>query len=101
MIVGIGGKQAGIFETMVTANADGDAFDSGATITFPKPFDNMPAGGVIPPLGSVDLDDQVGTIWELSSLSTTACTIGIVGTPLPAAFRSQTFKVGVFVHEQL
>lgn len=91
-----------IAETTVTVNAEGTALSAGATITFNRTFSNMPSAVVIPLLGSVDLDHQVGTIWELSVLSTTGCTVGIVDTKtLPAAYWSKDIKVAVFAHEQL
>lgn len=97
---GIGDKQAYLLKTKVTVDGTpGEVLTAGATITFPKPFKNMPAAVVIPPLGSVDLDNQVTTVWTLSALSTTACTIDI--TVLPEIFWGKTITVGVFVHEQL
>jgi hypothetical protein len=98
-MIGLEGKQSFLIKTKVTVSADGTKLSAGATITFPKPFNNMPAAVVIPPLGTVDLDAQVGTVWTLSALSTTACTIDV--TTLPDNYFSKDLIVGVFVHEQL
>lgn len=109
MAVGANGKQYFILKTLVTLDSDGNAISSGGTITFPKAFENVPAGCVIPPLGSLDKDavDDNGVpvphlTWELSKITTDDCVIDIVNTrSVPSAFYSKTFEVQVFVHEQL
>lgn len=109
MAVGANGKQYFILKTLVTLDNNGDEIVEGDTITFPKAFENVPAGCVIPPLGSLDptaVDDNGVPVphltWELSEITTDGCVIDIVNTQsVPSAFYSQTFEVQVFVHEQL
>lgn len=103
MAIGSNGKQYFILKTLVTLDADGNALSAGATITFPKAFENVPVGCVIPPLGATDEDDAYPHLtWELSEITTTNCVIDIVDTKnVPDAFDLATIEVQVFVHEQL
>lgn len=98
-MIGVGNKQAGIFKTKVTVSADGLTFSAGATITFSNAFANIPAACVIPPLGTVDLDNQTATVWT-ATCTTTQCVI-TVESALPDEFFSATIEVAVFAHEQL
>jgi len=96
---GIGDKQAYLLKTKVTIDDNGDAIETGDTITFPKAFTNIPAATVIPPFGTVDADDQPASIWT-ATCTTTECVITLESA-LPANYYDASFIVGVFVHEQL
>lgn len=105
---GIGGKQAESYETVVTVAGDGESLTAGDTITFTKPFENVPCGMVVCPLGTVDLKgiggaDQPASVWKVSC-TMNQCVISLVDgavTPLPDAFHSAKIRVGIIVQEQL
>jgi len=95
---GIDDKQAELIQALVTISADGLTM-TGGVITFAKPFINIPCSCVVCVLGTVALGSQPSGVW-VSTCTKTACTITVLSA-LPAAYRSNSFIVGVFVHEQL
>lgn len=102
---GIGDKQAYLLKTKVTVDdAPGETLTAGATITFPKPFTNIPCGCVVCVKGSVDLEavppaNQPASVWTVTC-TTDECEITLESA-LPSVFHGVSFIVGVFVHEQL